>query len=75
MIENDQKQQNILNAASPQMLQNAAQKANANAEEVLSFLQSNGMIDLDGVETQMKDLRRNELLQSHPYEIYQGSDT
>ena len=32
-------------------------------------------INLDGVETQMKDLRRNELLQSHPYEIYQGSDT
>ena len=75
MIENDQKQRDISNAASPQMLHNTAQKSNANAEKILSFLVQSGTINLDGVETQMKDLRRNELLQSHPYEIYQGSDT
>lgn len=45
-----------------------------NAEEILSYLISSGTIDMDGVETQMKEARRKDLLDNHPNRVYQGSD-
>ena len=45
-----------------------------NAEEILSFMTTNGMIDLDGVETQMRISRRKKIIDAHPYSIYEGSD-
>ena len=44
------------------------------AEEILNFLISNGSIDLDGVTTQMKQSRRQQILENHPYNIYQDKD-
>ena len=44
------------------------------AEEILNFLISNGSIDLDGVTTQMKQSRRQKILENHPYNIYQDKD-
>ena len=46
----------------------------APAEQILSFLVADGRIDLDDVATQMQKKRRKEVLDSHPYDIYQGSD-
>ncbi|MBE6028819.1 MAG: site-specific integrase [Clostridiales bacterium] len=43
-------------------------------EECLHLRRDDGSIDMDGVETQMKKTRRKQVLESHPYSIYQGSD-
>ena len=37
-------------------------------------MESNGMIDLDGVKTQMRQSRRKKIIEAHPYSIYLGND-
>ena len=44
----------------------------ANAEEILSFMTSNGMIDLDGVAASMKKTEEERILNEHPYKITCG---
>ena len=46
----------------------------ANAEEILSFMTSNGMIDLDGVAASMKKTEEERILNEHPYKITCGKD-
>lgn len=42
--------------------------------EVLRFIISNGMIDIDDVQNHMKTMKREELLKQHPYEIWQSKE-
>lgn len=44
------------------------------SDEVLSYLSQNGMINMSDVSELMYEARRNELLNKHPYRIYQGKD-
>lgn len=43
-------------------------------EELLKYAVDNGMIDLSYVQEQIKMNKRKELLEKHPYKIYQGKD-
>jgi len=47
---------------------------NTSAEEILQFLLSSGSIDLDGIAEQLIRARREKILGSHPYNIYQDKD-
>lgn len=42
--------------------------------EVLRFIISNGMIDIDDVQNHMETMKREELLKQHPYEIWQSKE-
>ncbi len=45
-----------------------------NAEEILSYLVQSGTIDMNGVATQMEQLRRERILENHPYAITESKD-
>lgn len=51
------------------------EKSNISSENLLNFIQENGIIDIDDVHKQMTKRRREELLKQHPYDIWQGSDS
>lgn len=53
---------------------NNPSSASFSAQEMLSYLDQNGIIDVGSVETQMRAARRKKLLDSHPYLISQGKD-
>ncbi len=44
------------------------------ANDILDFLTSQGIIDLDGVETEMSKANAKRILDNHLYAIYQGKD-
>jgi len=50
------------------------EKLNINEKDILQYLISNGIIDMSDVENKVKQNRIQEVLQSHPYKIYQGSN-
>lgn len=45
-----------------------------NKEELLKYAVANGMIDLSYVQEQIEMNRRKELLEKHPYKIWEGKD-
>lgn len=53
---------------------NNPSSASFSAQEMLSYLDQNGIIDMGSVETQMRAAMRKKLLEKHPYTITQGSD-
>ena len=62
--------QNGFNSALPKV-----QNHNPDAEQILSYLQANGMIDLDGVAASMKKTEAERILkEKHPYKISCGKD-
>ena len=42
--------------------------------EILRFIISNGMINLSDVQNSMEAMKRKELLDKHPYKIWEGKD-
>jgi len=48
-------------------------KAKISSDDLLKFAVMTGMIDTDDVLEQMNKKRKKEILDNHPYEIYQGS--
>ena len=44
------------------------------ADDILDYLSSQGIIDLNGVETEMSIAKAKRILDDHPYAIYQGND-
>lgn len=48
--------------------------ASYSSDDILSFLESNGNIDLRDVEERMRKARKESILKNHPYKIYQGKD-
>lgn len=46
----------------------------ASADQILNYLVADGSLDLDDVTKRMKQARRKQVLENHPYEIYQGKD-
>ena len=44
------------------------------ANDILEFLVGQGIIDLDGVETEMSKANAKRILDNHLYAIYQGKD-
>ena len=42
--------------------------------EILRFIISNGMIDINDVQNSIEAMKRKELLEKHPYKIWQGKD-
>lgn len=42
--------------------------------EILRFIINSGMIDINDVQNSMEAMKRKELLEKHPYKIWQGSD-
>ena len=48
--------------------------ASFSAEDILAFLIQSGKIDLDDAEDNMKKSQMDQILEQHPYSIYQGSD-
>ena len=54
--------------------QNNQAQTSFSSEEILSFLEKNGTIDLRGVEEEMRNARRNKILTRHCYTVYQGKD-
>ena len=52
----------------------AACLAAPTANDILDFLAGKGIIDLDGVETEMSIAKAKRILDEHPYAIYQGKD-
>ena len=53
---------------------NTASLASFSPEEMLSYLQENGKIDLGDVSNEMQNTRRKQLLAKHNYKIYRGKD-
>ena len=45
-----------------------------NSNDMLIFLQSQGMINLDDVRNKMKETERQRLLSQHKYKIFQDKD-
>lgn len=45
-----------------------------NNEELLKYAVDNGMIDLSCVQEQIEMNKRKELLEKHPYKIWEGKD-
>lgn len=45
-----------------------------NENDILNFLQSQGMINLNDVREKMKQLERQRILEEHPYSIFQDKD-
>lgn len=43
-------------------------------DDCLQYRSPDGSIDLDGVKSRMKEIRRTQVLEKHPYKIYQGRD-
>ncbi len=41
---------------------------------MLQFLIKNGKIDISDVQNSMEAMKRKELLEKHPYKIWQGKD-
>lgn len=48
--------------------------AASTANDILDYLSSQGIIDLNGVETEMSKAKSKRILENHPYAIYQGKD-
>ena len=46
----------------------------AQNNEILRFIINNGMIDISDVQNSMEAMKRKELLDKHPYRIWQGKD-
>lgn len=44
------------------------------SNEILQFIISNGIIDINDVRNCMEDMKRKELLEKHPYKIWEGKD-
>jgi len=49
-------------------------KMNANANEILKYAAENGMIDLSYVQEKIEMAKRKELLERHPYKIWEGKN-
>ena len=43
-------------------------------QEILQYMVDNGIIDLQYIREQKEMAKRAELLEKHPYEIWEGSD-
>ena len=43
-------------------------------DDILRFIINNDMININDVQNCMEDMKRKELLQKHPYKIWQGKD-
>ena len=46
----------------------------AQSNDILRFIINNGMIDISDVQNSMEAMKRKELLDRHPYKIWQGKD-
>ncbi|GFI15999.1 tyrosine recombinase XerC [Lachnospiraceae bacterium] len=46
----------------------------AQSNDILQFIINNGMIDISDVQNSMEAMKRKELLDKHPYKIWQGKD-
>lgn len=44
------------------------------ANEILQFIIQSGKIDISDVQNSMEDMKRKELLEKHPYKIWEGKD-
>ncbi len=44
------------------------------SNDILQFIISNGIIDINDVRNCMEDMKKEELLKQHPYEIWQSKD-
>ena len=44
------------------------------SNDILQFIISNGMIDINDVQNSIEAMKRKELLEKHPYKIWQGKD-
>ena len=44
------------------------------ANEILQFIIDSGKIDIKDVQNSMEAMKRKELLEKHPYKIWQGKD-
>ena len=53
---------------------NNLSSASFSAEELLSYLAQNGKIDLNSAEEEMRKSQMDQILDQHPYSIYQGSN-
>ncbi len=53
---------------------NNLSSASFSAEELLSYLAQNGKIDLNSAEEEMRKSQMDQILDQHPYAIYQGSN-
>ena len=49
------------------------EKAKISSDDLLKFAEMTGMIDTDDVLEQMNKKRKKEILENHPYDIYQGA--
>lgn len=49
-------------------------KSNKEEQEILQYMVDNGIIDLQYIRDQKEMAKRAELLEKHPYEIWEGSD-
>lgn len=47
---------------------------NLSEKEILQYVMDNNIIDLTYVQEQIENVKRNELLEKHTYQIYQGKD-
>ncbi len=47
---------------------------NFQKDDILRFIINNDMININDVQNCMEDMKRKELLQKHPYKIWQGKD-
>ncbi len=47
---------------------------NQQGSDILRFIISSGMIDIGDVQNSMEAMKRKELLEKHPYKIWQGKD-
>ncbi len=43
-------------------------------DDILRFIINSGMIDIGDVQKNMEAMKREELLEKHPYKIWQGKD-
>ncbi len=48
--------------------------ASISAQELLSYLVQNGKIDLSSAEDELYVMKRDKIIEQHPYKIYQGSN-